>query len=425
MNHEPLEQTKNFTNELKACIECGNCTFWCPIYQEEPIESSVARGKMMMVRELLNGKIPYTQEFENSLNKCLLCMTCSEHCPVGCQVQSAITASRADRVKNHGVGLLSGFVYKRLIPHRTLFGNVVRVASWLQRIFLPHGEGRTRHLPLFLSALGKGREIPAIAPKFLRQWVPVVNRSDSGKPKMRVGFFVGCATDFIFPEVGKKTIDFLTRRGIEVVVPKTQGCCGAPVWLGLGDFETGRRMADKNVEAFKDLDTVFAVCATCASSLKEYHKFLANNSAREEAYKKFSEKVKDVSQLLCDVLKFNKSEYHTSLELRGKKIIWHDPCHANRYLGVREEPREILKSLPDVDYVEMVRADRCCGMAGAFSLHYYNLSKKIADKKADSIKDTEADVVVTGCPGCMIQLMDTLKRHQMPQRVMHLMEVLR
>jgi glycolate oxidase iron-sulfur subunit len=256
--------------------------------------------------------------------------------------------------------------------------------------------------------------------------VPSVNKpTDGGKGRMRVGYFIGCATDFVFPHIGQMTIDFLTKHGVEVRVPKKQGCCGAPVWLGAGDFETGRRLADTNVKVFQEVDYVIADCATCTSALKEYPKYLANTPARDDAYKAFADKVRDLSDFLVNVLKLPESAYEPSAEVKGKRVTWHDPCHAIRYLGIKEQPRHILKSLPNLEFVEMVRADRCCGMAGAFSLHYYDLSKKIADKKAETIKETGADIVATACPGCMIHLTDTLRRKKMPQKVMNIIELLR
>jgi glycolate oxidase iron-sulfur subunit len=421
-----LEQTKRFVKDLKTCIECGNCTFWCPVYMEEPAESSVARGKIMMIRELLSQKMDYTDQFGELLGKCMLCMTCSEHCPVGCQVQSTVLASKADKVETQGIGLLSALIYRGLIPRRRLFGNVVRVASWLQKILFPKTEGRIRHLPLFLSSLGKGRQIPSIAPRFLRQLVPEVNRPPEGvKTRMRIGYFVGCATDFIFPEIGQKTIDFLTRNGVEVIVPKRQGCCGAPVWVGSGDFKTGRRMADVNAGSFSDVDYVITACATCASTLKEYVKYLADSPERTKAFGQLAEKTRDVVEFIVDILKLPPSAFHASPDAKGKKITWHAPCHSHRYLGIKEQPVRLLRSIPEVEYLEMTRADRCCGMAGSFSIHHYDLSKKIADRKAESIQSTGADLVATSCPGCMIQLIDTMKRHRMPQRVLHVMELLK
>jgi len=422
---DEYEQINRFESDLSQCMKCGFCTFWCPVYQEERVESSVARGKNMMIRGLLAGDLEYTKEYADRLNKCTLCMTCTANCPAKANIPNVIVAARADTVKARGLKFPYNIIYRWLLPRRTLFGNVVRFASWFQGIFLPKTEGTIRHLSMFLSALGKGRNIPQIAPRFLRQMVPVVNKPPDGvETKMRVGYFTGCMTDFVLPDLGKHIIDFLTKNGVEVVVPKEQGCCGAPVFLGAGDFGTGRKMADTNVRAFEDFDYVVTDCATCTSALKDYSKFLADTPERKEAYTRFGAKVKDISQFLVDVLKLSASAYQPSAEARGKKVTWHDPCHLSRHLGITSQPRQIIRSIPTVQYVEMPNADRCCGMAGAFSLYYYDLSKKIADKKVAAIKATGADIVVSSCPGCEIQLIDSIVRNKVPVKVMHIMELL-
>jgi len=420
-----FEEIKKFESDLEQCMKCGFCTFFCPVYQEEMIESSVARGKNMLIRALIAGELDYTKEFADRLNKCTLCMTCTANCPSRAQIPPVIVAARADKVKAKGVSFPYNIIYRWLIPHRTLFGSVVRFASWFQGIFMPKTEGTIRHLSLFLSALGKGRQIPSIAPRFLRQAVPVVNKPPAGvDTKMRVGYFTGCMTDFVFPDLGKHIINFLTKNGVEVVVPKEQGCCGAPVYLGAGDFDTGRKLADTNVNALAEVDYVISDCATCTSALKDYTKFLADTPERKEAYAKFADKVKDITEFLVDVLKLPASAYQASPEVKGKKVTWHDPCHLNRHLGIKSQPRQILESIPDIEYIEMPNADRCCGMAGTFSVYYYDLSKKIADKKMAGIEASGADIVVTDCPGCQIQFIDNTIRHKMPVKVMHIMDLL-
>lgn len=418
------EQIEKFKSDLDKCTKCGFCMSACPVYQEVKVESSVARGKIMLIRALLSGELEVTDEIAEQLNRCTLCMTCAQNCPAGTHVPSVITAARADKVKRKGVPFPYNLIFRWLLPRRRIFGYTVRFVSWFQGIFLPRTEGTIRHLSFFLTALGKGRHIPQIAPKFLRQSVPEVNRPPAAIPiKYTVGYFTGCMTDFVFPELGKKIINFLNKNGVEVIIPRGQGCCGAPVFLGAGDFATGRIMADANVKAFKDLDYVITDCATCASAMKDYVKFLADNEERKQKYTEFAGKIKDITEFLVDVLKLPPSAYQVAPEFKGKTVTFHEPCHLGRYLGVKEQPRQILKSLPHIKYVEMPDADRCCGMAGTFSINFYELSKKIADKKAAAIRSTGADVVVTDCPGCQIQLIDTAKRNGMPQQVRHIMEL--
>ena len=420
-----LQELERFKDNLDMCTKCGYCTFWCPLYQEQPLESSVSRGKYDMLRQLLAGEREYTKEFSDDLNRCLLCMTCTEHCPEQAQTPPVIVAARADKVRAKGLKFPQNMIYRWLIPHRSLFGNVVRFASWFQGVFMPKTEGTIRHLSLFFSAVGEGRHIPEIAPRFLRQIMPVVNKPPKGvETRLKVGYFTGCMTDFVFPKLGQHLIDFLTRNGVEVVIPKQQGCCGAPVYLGAGDFEIGRKLADTNTKAFADFDYVITDCATCTSAIKDYPKLLADTDERKEAYTRLADKVKDISEFLVDVLKLPASAYQAAPEVKGKKVTWHDPCHLNRHLGITSQPRQVIKSIPDIEYVEMPDADRCCGMAGPFSIYYYDLSQKIASKKMEGVKATEADIVATACPGCQIQLIDNIIKNKMPQRVMHLIELL-
>jgi glycolate oxidase iron-sulfur subunit len=425
MSKSVPEQIEKFSSELAECIECGNCTFWCPVYQEKPIEEYVARGKNKIIRSLLSGEKEYTNDVVDVLGMCTLCGTCAEHCPVKCKVQSIIIAARADKVKSKGLGILTGLVYKQLIPRRRLFGKIVKTVSVIQKLIMPKSEGKLRHLPLFLSGLVEGRQIPVMADQFLRDAVPTVNKVQGAqKVKYRVGYFMGCATDFIFPEVGKGVINFLTRNGVEVIVPKEQSCCGAPVWLGAGDFETGRKIADENVKTFKDLDFIITNCATCSSAMKDYPKYLADNQKRVEEYSLFAGKIYDFSQFVIDILKPDGQCFKAQKKYEGKTVTWHDPCHLNRYQKIRNQPREILNRMKNINYVEMREAERCCGMAGGFNVYHYDVSKAIADRKAEAIDETKADIIVTGCPGCMIQLTDAMNRKHMDKEVRHVSELL-
>ena len=418
-------QLNKLRDELDKCTKCGFCMSYCPVYREELNEVSVARGKIMLVRSLLDGDLAFTDEIERQLNKCTLCMTCTQNCPADTGVPTLITAARADQTEKRGLSFPYRFIYRWLLPRRRLFGYTVKIVSWFQGIFLPRTKGTIRHLSMFLSALGKGRHIPEIAPKFLRQSIPEINRPPEGVESVcTIGYFTGCMTDFVFPELGKKVINFLTKNGVSVIVPRAQGCCGAPVFLGTGDFTTGRKMADSNVQAFHDVEYIITDCATCASAMKDYVKYLADTPERVEQYTSFGEKIKDVTEFLVDILKLPSQAYRVAAEYKGKTVTWHEPCHLGRHLGVKEQPRKILKSLPDIKYVEMPDSDRCCGMAGTFSIKNYELSRKIAARKIASIEATNADIVVTDCPGCQIQLIDGITRQDMPQKVIHIMELL-
>jgi glycolate oxidase iron-sulfur subunit len=420
---EDLNELKKIEQYVDQCMKCGFCTFFCPIYQEELVESSVARGKIFLTKQVLKGEQQLSDQAMDIIGKCLLCKACAVNCPAKTQVDRVIVGARAEQVRQQGLPLLKRLIFRHVMANRRLFGWTVKLASKLQWM-IPGKQGRMKHLPDFLKALGQGRNIPAISSVLLRDQVQEVNPPrDSKAPRMRVGYFMGCATDFIFPETGLKTIEFLTRHGIEVVVPKAQSCCGAAIYFS-GDLETGRMLAYKNMEAFKDVDYVVTTCATCSSSLKDYKVYLPENDRQRKDFEAFSKKIKDVTEFIVDVLDIPPEEFHLRKEFQGKTITWHDPCHLVRYQNIRNQPRRILQALEGSTYVEMPNADRCCGMGGSFSIYHYELTKKIADRKVESVKATAADIVVTACPGCMINLSDHLQRAEMPQQVRHLMDLL-
>ena len=421
-----VEHLAKFQDKVLQCMKCGFCMYFCPVYREIRTESIVARGRNILAMALLEGAPFDWKHLEERYGQCLTCNQCAQFCPAKVEVAAITVAARADIVANKGLPFAEKVVFARLLNKRRLFGAALKCASRLQRL-LPRTEGKIRHLPLFLSALGKGRQIPEIARRFLRDELSEVVPPPPGvKKRMRVAFFAGCATDFIFPEVGRMTIAFLTRQGVEVLFPKGQGCCGLPVF-GNGAFALARGMADGNVAAFSELqgvDYIVTSCATCGSALKEgYRTFLADTKDREKRYARFSALVKDINEFIVDILKPPPEALKTTLP-KGTKVTYHDPCHLVRYQKISEQPREIIRSIAGLELVEMREPDRCCGMGGSFNVRYYDLSTQIAEHKMSAIADTGADIVATACPGCMIQLIDNTIQKKMPQRVMHVMELL-
>jgi glycolate oxidase iron-sulfur subunit len=415
-----LKELKKVEGLADQCMKCGFCSFFCPVYQEELTETSMARGKNYLTKLILKGEQEFTPEMGEILGKCLLCKRCVANCPSKTQIDRVVVAARAEMVRQKGLGLVKGFVFRKAMANRKAMGRYARLMQAFQWM-LPKTEGSVRHLPDFIKSMGR-RNFPELSKKFLRDQVKPVY-SPSGAPRMRVAFFMGCAIDFVYPDLGLKIIDFLVKkRNIEVVVPQDQTCCGAAVYFS-GDFETGRHLAEENIKAFKDVDYIVAACGTCSSTLKDYQKYLPDNDDMQKRYADFGAKVKDITEFIVDVLKIPPSELKLKPEFAGKKVTWHDPCHLIRYQNIKDQPRAILKGLQGITYIEMPNADLCCGMGGSFSVYHYGLSKKIALKKMEGIKATGADIVVTACPGCMINLLDNIHHNDMPQKVHHLLEL--
>jgi glycolate oxidase iron-sulfur subunit len=426
-NAYDFKELMRFADQIDLCAKCGLCTFFCPVYQEERDEATVARGKNRLLKELIDGETDFTEFFIEYFDKCLTCRRCVMYCPRGIETDKLITAVRADIVKVKGLPKTKRAVFRYLMSDRIRFAKTVKALSKVQWI-IPKRMGKMRHIPEFVFALGKGREIPHIANRFLREEVPEIVSPPKGvETKLRVGLFIGCAIDFIYPQVGKTMINFLTQNGVEIVIPKEQECCGIAVYAS-GDLETARNFARNTLKTFDGLDNLDAIvtgCATCATSLKQgYLDYLVETEADREKYEKLSQKVRDITEFIIDVLKPAPASYKRALP-ENTKVTYHDACHLSRHLKITKQPREFIKSIPDLEFVEMEGADDCCGMGGSFNVYYYDISKKIADHKMKNIEKTGADVITTDCPGCLIQLNDGVARNKMSQKVMHIMELVK
>ena len=407
--------------EAEKCSRCGVCVAVCPVFRELQRETYSSRGKTEIAKALVAGELPYSSYTEDIFSKCLLCLTCKGACPAGVDQGKLVLGIRAELAKRRGLPLSKKIAFKYLLKNRSLFGKALRAFSYLQMFSSPKGDGTLRHLPFFLSAFGKGRLIPDLSSTPLRKEFPEVISPSKGPAKMKVGFFTGCFIDFVEPAIGRSLIRVLGRHGVEVIFPKKQTCCGTPVFMS-GDVENGLALLKMNLEAFgpDPLDAVVTACATCGTALKESYKVLVEGESQEwkERVQAFSAKVQDIAEFLNDKIKLDKAERDSLL-----KVTYHDPCHLVRGQNVSLQPRAVMKSLPGVELVEMRDAQRCCGGGGSFSFYNYDLSKQISQRKMEAIEASKASVVVTGCPGCMLQLRDQLGQRGSAVKVKHLIQL--
>ena len=413
--------TQIMIQEAEKCSRCGVCAAVCPVFRELQQETYSSRGKTEIAKALVAGELPYSSYTEDIFIKCLLCLTCKGACPAGVDQSKLVLGIRAELAKRRGLPLSKRIAFKYLLKNRSLFEKALKAFSYLQMFAPPKGEGQLRHLPFFLSAFGKGRLIPDLSKTPLRKEFPEVILPAKGPVQMRVGLFSGCFIDFVDPSIGRSLIHVLGRHGVEVIFPKNQTCCGIPVFMS-GDVQNGLELLKRNVEAFSpyELDAVVVACATCGTALKESYKTLVEEESQDwkDRVNAFSGKVLDIAELLTQKIKLNQAEKDSL-----RKVTYHDPCHLNRSQGVTSQPRQILKSLPGVTLVEMRDPQRCCGGGGSFSFYNYDLSKQISRRKVEDIEATQASVVVTGCPGCMLQLKDQLGQKGSAVEVKHLIQL--
>jgi glycolate oxidase iron-sulfur subunit len=412
---------KVMIQEAEKCSRCGVCAAVCPVFRELQRETYSSRGKTEIAKALVAGELPYSSYTEDIFSKCLLCLTCKGACPAGVDQGKLILGIRAELAKRRGLPLSKKIAFKYLLKNRSLFEKALKAFSYLQMFAPPKGDGQLRHLPFFLSAFGKRRLIPDLSKTPLRKEFPEVIPPSKAPAQLRVGLFSGCFIDFVDPAIGRSLIRVLGRHGVEVVFPKKQTCCGIPVFMS-GDLQNGLDLLKMNIEAFAPykLDAIIVACATCGSALKESYKTLVEGESQEwkDRVGAFSGKVLDIAEFLTQKIKFTKGEKESL-----QKVTYHDPCHLNRGQGVLSQPREVLKNLPGITLVEMRDAQRCCGGGGSFSFYNYDLSQQISRQKVEDIQATKASVVVTGCPGCMLQLKDQLGQKNSRVEVKHLIQL--
>jgi glycolate oxidase iron-sulfur subunit len=215
--------------------------------------------------------------------------------------------------------------------------------------------------------------------------------------------------NYVYPHVAESIVHILSLHGIDVIIPSQQLCCGTPA-LAYGDMETARRLARRNVECLEasKVDAVIFGCASCELTVKRDYPHLV------EGGEELSKKVFDISEYIHEYLGYS----NIPLE---EKVTYHDPCHLRWGRGVTEPPREIARR--SGRYIEMPGAGNCCGLGGSFSLTHYDVSCALGAAKADAIRKSGADIVVTACPGCMLQLQDQLERRALPVSVMHIAQL--
>jgi glycolate oxidase iron-sulfur subunit len=395
--------------EVHNCIKCGLCLTSCPVYKQLYYEGASPRGTVQLIKKILEGKLEPSENFHRLLFTCLLCETCTVNCPSGLKVDRLMKAMRAEMLDRFGLrwqkkmlfNLLTG---SRLLPFFLFWGKTLG-NSFLS--LLPE-ESKMGTIPY--------SRLPRLNSKPLRNQYPEV--IPAAERKGRILYFTGCATHYLFENVGRSVIRILQRLGVEVIIPPEQMCCGLPIFLS-GARKMALKNIQRNVEIFnrKDVEAIIVDCATCGAALKkEYAHILEEMGENAEAAREMGGKVRDISQYLAP---FDLEPFLGPVKAR---VTYHDPCHLLRSQGVKEEPRNLLRRIPDLELVEMAGADVCCGGGGTFQWEHPEVASGITGKKIQAIRETRAGLVASGCPGCRLQIHGNLGEETI--RVVHPVEVL-
>lgn len=379
---------------LYRCNKCGTCTTICPLYNHTQHEGMAARGKVALIEAVVDGTLPVTRALRDRLSDCLLCGACKKSCPCSVPTTDLFLEARAEVAKEVGLPpfarvALTGLGSPALLNVGTWGGALLQKTGafgWLPHISRPPYQSRN---------------LPA---------------APDGAAKMRVAYFAGCMMNFVYADVAEATHRVLVHNGCRVEAPKVR-CCGMPN-LAMGDREGGLRHARHNVDALTGYDAVVTDCGTCGSMLKDYGKLLKDDPEYAEKAAAVAGRVYDIAEFL---VKFGFAEPRRKVQAR---VTYHDSCHMAREQKVTAQPRQILKSIPGVSFVEMKGADVCCGGAGSFAFTHPELGRRVGATKAANIRATEAEVVATGCPSCSMQISGALRRAGVSAALRHPVELL-
>jgi glycolate oxidase iron-sulfur subunit len=410
---------ESWQKEAIRCIRCGACQNVCPVFKELQAESTVARGRVKLISGVITKDLELTEGFSNKMSLCLMCKACVVNCPSGVKVDKLVEAARKEIVEQKGLSLLKKLIFRLVLKNRWVFNIGMKAGSSFQGLLFRKGPQGQGMLPRMSLGIDKRRLLTPLAPKSLRAEYPEVIKIPDAK--LRVAFFTGCMINYIYTDTGKAVLNVLKRNGVEVVIPALQNCCGTPVRIN-GDFETAKEMARANLNVFRKekVDWIVVACGTCGLALKEeYAELLADDPLYAEKAKELGALVKDFTELVVSLPGVEDQMGELSI-----KVTYHDPCHLVRGLKVKEQPRQIIKHIPGVVYNEMKNSDTCCGSGGSFSLAHYELATKINDHKVDNIKQTGAEVLVTGCSACRMHIADGLNRQNIAVQVMHTAQLL-
>lgn len=398
--------TKELKEEVYKCIKCGICLTPCPVYNLLRFEGASPRGRVQLIKKILEGKTELSENFQSLLFTCLLCETCTANCPSGLKTDSLMKAMRSEIQERLGAEwqkrMLGNFLHdKRRLPF-FLFCEHTR-----ENLFSSQ-EGK--------SILPADFGLPRAGSRTLREQVPEVNPAPKAKGK--VLYFTGCATNYFYPDVGKSVIRVLNRMGMEVIIPRGQVCCGLPLFQAGGRKKALKNIRE-NLKLFnrKGVNAVVVDCAACGAALKkEYVLILKEMGEDVKPAQELAKKVVDISQIL------SRLDLEKVLKPVPVRVTYHDPCHLGRSQGVREEPRNLLKRIPQLELVEMAGAEVCCGGGAALPWEHPEVASGISRNKVQSIMETRATVVASGCPWCRRQIGENLGQESI--RLLHPVELI-
>lgn len=406
---------------IDECVHCGFCLPTCPTYLLWGEEMDSPRGRIYLMNMGNQGQAVLTDTYVRHFDQCLGCMACLTACPSGVQYDKLIESTRAQIERNYRRSLPDK-LFRRLLfalfPHPNRL-RVLAAPLWVYQASGLRGLVQRSNVLNLLPARLKAMEalLPPISRAGLRSNVPARILAQ-GQSRRRVGLLLGCVQRVFFGDVNAATARVLAAEGCEVVAPPEQGCCGA-LMVHAGQEQDTLALARRMIETWEraDVDTIVTNAAGCGSTLKEYGYLLRDDPIYAERAEVFAAKCKDISEVLAEL------EPRAPRHPLNLRVAYHDACHLQHAQGVRAQPRQVLGTIPGLEIREIPEAAICCGSAGVYNLVEPGPAQQLADRKVQHVLSTGADLLATSNPGCLLQIMNGLKRAGHPMPALHPVEL--
>lgn len=410
------------------CIHCGLCTAACPTYLETGNENDSPRGRIYLMRAIVDQRIELSDAVRGHLDLCLDCRSCETACPSGVQYGRLIEPFRVDVHKMDsadGAGAQNDWFHRWILYRLFPYPNRIR---WT---LLPARVMQFLKLDKVINILG----LPYLLPAKLRRMNNLLPRLQPAEPALpeilpaqgtqraRVALFTGCVSEAMYSHVNHATARVLQANGCEVIVPRTQGCCGA-IHYHSGADQEAIAFALQNLAAFDldDIDAIIVNVAGCGAMLKDYGHIAEETKGvpaeQVEKLKQLATKFRDVSEFLFEL---GPIAPEGEIPIRA---TYHDACHLVHAQKIQNQPRKLLELVPGLELIPLNESTICCGAAGSYNLTQPEMADQLGQRKLKNILDTGADVVISGNVGCTLQIDSQLRQAHKPLWVAHPMEIL-
>ncbi len=380
---------------IDACVHCGFCLQACPTYLTLEDENDSPRGRIVLMRALLEGTLaPTNESVETHIARCLGCRACETVCPSGVPYGHLLEATRATMAEHRPIPVVA----------RTILGTFER--PWMLRLTMAGGRllratGVARLLSRLPGRIGFAMAMLSSTTRPRageRPYAPTDSRAPNGTQRGTVAVLTGCVMEGLFAETNRATERTLLVNDYALVDAPGQQCCGA-LHAHAGDDAAARRLARANIAAFERSGAQYIAvnAAGCGAMMKEYGRLLADDPEWRVRADRMSEKVRDVSELLS-----------AAGPRRGGavriRVAYDAPCHLLHAQRIASPPLDVLRAIPELELVPLAESDVCCGSAGIYNLVEPDTSNVVLERKLGCVAGANPDVVATGNPGCLMQI---------------------